>query len=212
MAHLRSFEAARGRTVSWLVAPDDGSALAVLAFGDQPRPEAREAVLALRRRGLRVAMLSGDHQAAARAVAAQLGIEEVHAELLPEDKVSIIEALGADGARVAMVGDGINDAPALAAADLGIAIGSGTDVAMASAGLTLVRSDPRLVAAALDVAMRTRATIGQGLLFAFAYNVVLIPLAALGMLTPVFAGAAMALSSVSVVTNAWRLSRWRVHC
>jgi Cu+-exporting ATPase len=212
LARAAADEASNGRSVSWLVAPEEGAALAVMAFGDQPRPEAKEAVAALRQRGLRVAMLSGDNQAAARVVAAQLGIEEVHAELLPEDKVRSIEALRADGVHVAMVGDGINDAPALAAADLGIAIGSGTDVAIASAGLTLVRSDPRLVAAALDVARRTRATIRQGLVFAFAYNVLLIPLAALGLLTPVFAGAAMALSSVSVVSNAWRLSRWRANC
>jgi Cu+-exporting ATPase len=212
LARAAADVASNGRSVSWLVAPEEGAALAVMAFGDQPRPEAKEAVAALRQRGLRVAMLSGDNQAAARVVAAQLGIEEVHAELLPEDKVRSIEALRADGVHVAMVGDGINDAPALAAADLGIAIGSGTDVAIASAGLTLVRSDPRLVAAALDVARRTRATIGQGLVFAFAYNVLLIPLAALGLLTPVFAGAAMALSSVSVVSNAWRLSRWRANC
>lgn len=205
-------EARLGRTVSWLVAPKEGLALAVLAFGDRVRPEAKEAVAILHRRGLRVAMLSGDNQAAARAIAGELGIDEVHAELLPEDKVTAIEALGEGGARVAMVGDGINDAPALAAADLGIALGSGTDVAMASAGLTLVRADPRLVAAALEIAARTRATIGQGLLFAFVYNVLLIPLAAGGMLTPVFAGLAMALSSVSVVANAWRLSRWHANC
>ncbi|WP_191062284.1 HAD-IC family P-type ATPase, partial [Geminicoccus harenae] len=171
-----------------------------------------EAVAALRRQGLRVAMLSGDHPAAAAAIAAEIGIEEVHAGLLPADKVQAVQALRQGGAQVAMVGDGINDAPALAAADLGIAMGSGTDVAMASAGVTLVRPDPLLVAAALAVAKRTRRTIVQSLVFAFLYNVLLIPLAALGQLTPVLAGAAMALSSVSVVANAWRLSRWHADC
>ncbi|WP_255591516.1 heavy metal translocating P-type ATPase [Geminicoccus harenae] len=204
--------AARGQSVSWLVALPKGEALAVLAFGDRPRPEAAEAVAALRRQGLRVAMLSGDHPAAAAAIAAEIGIEEVHAGLLPADKVQAVQALRQGGAQVAMVGDGINDAPALAAADLGIAMGSGTDVAMASAGVTLVRPDPLLVAAALAVAKRTRRTIVQSLVFAFLYNVLLIPLAALGQLTPVLAGAAMALSSVSVVANAWRLSRWHADC
>jgi Cu+-exporting ATPase len=205
-------EAGAGRTVSWLVDLDHGTALAALSFGDQARPEAKAAVAALRARGVATAMLTGDNRGAAEAIASDLGIDEVHAELLPEDKVGIVHAAHAAGRRVAMVGDGINDAPALAAADLGIAIGSGTDVAMASAGFTLVRPDPRLVPAALDLAERTRSTIIQGLVFAFGYNVLLIPIAAAGLLTPVFAGAAMALSSVSVVANAWRLGRWRANC
>jgi Cu+-exporting ATPase len=205
-------EAGRGRTVSWLVDLDQPAALGLVSFGDQPRPEAKEAVATLRRHGVRVAMLTGNNAGAAGAIANQLGIAEVHAELLPEDKVSLVHAAHASGARVAMVGDGINDAPALAAADLGIAVGSGTDIAMASSGVTLVRPDPRLVAAALDLAGRARSTIIQGLVFAFAYNILLIPIAAAGLLTPVFAGAAMALSSVSVVANAWRLGRWRANC
>jgi Cu+-exporting ATPase len=153
-------------------------------------------------------MLTGDNRRAAEAVARRLGIQEVRAEVLPADKAAAVDALRKDGARVAMVGDGVNDAPALAAADLGIAMGSGTDVAMHAAGVTLMRSDPRLVPAALDIARRTHAKIRQNLFWAFVYNVVGIPLAALGFLSPVVAGAAMALSSVSVVGNTLLLKRW----
>ena len=199
-----------GQTVSWLADVTGAPRLvAMMAFGDEPRSEAREAVEQLHRRGVRTIMLTGDNRRAAEAIARRLGIEEVRAEVLPADKVAAVEAMRKDGSRVAMVGDGVNDAPALAAADLGIAMGSGTDVAMHAAGVTLMRSDPRLVPAALDIARRTRAKIRQNLFWAFAYNVVGIPLAALGILSPVVAGAAMALSSVSVVGNTLLLRRWK---
>jgi len=154
-------------------------------------------------------MLTGDNRGSAEAVAGALGIDEVRAPVLPDEKAAVVQELRAAGHVVAMVGDGINDAPALAAADVGIAMSTGTDVAMETAGITLMRGDPRLVADALDVSQRTVAKIKQGLFWAFAYNVLGIPLAAFGMLTPVIAGAAMAFSSVSVVANALLLRRWR---
>ena len=155
--------------------------------------------------GLRTVMLTGDAQGAARAVAAQLGIDEVQAGILPQAKADAAAALHP----VAMVGDGINDAPALAAADVGIAMGGGTDVAMETAGITLMRGDLSLVADAIEVSRPTVRKIRQGLFWAFAYNALGIPLAALGYLSPMVAGAAMALSSVSVVCNALLLRRWR---
>ncbi len=148
----------------------------------------------------------------AQAVAAQLGIEDVRAEVLPGDKAAVVSALReglAKGAKVAMVGDGINDAPALAAADVGMAMSTGTDVAMQTAGITLMRGDPALVAQAVSISRATTRKIRQNLFWAFIYNAIGIPLAAFGMLSPVLAGAAMALSSVSVVTNALTLRRWR---
>ena len=154
-------------------------------------------------------MLTGDGMGAARAVAAALGIDQVRAEVLPEGKAEAVAALRGAGQVVAVVGDGVNDAPALAAADVGIAMATGTDVAMHTAGITLMRGDPLLVADALDVSRRTYRKIKQGLFWAFAYNVVGIPLAVFGLLSPVVAGAAMALSSVSVVANALLLRRWR---
>ena len=199
-----------GCTVSWLGVVDPaggGTARGLLAFRDRPRAGAAEAVARLRARGLRTVLLSGDNAGAAAAVAAAVGIDEVHAEALPAHKVEVVRALAAQ-APVAMVGDGINDAPALAAADVGIAMGGGTDVALEAAGIALMRPDPRLVAAALDISERTVRKIRQNLFWAFAYNVVGIPLAAAGLLDPVIAGAAMAFSSVSVVSNALLLRRW----
>ena len=200
----------QGLTVSWLAelgaAP---RALALLAIGDELKPEAAQAVAELARRDIATVMLSGDSRAVAEAIAARLGIANVRAEVLPEDKAREVQALHAAHGRVAMVGDGINDAPALAAADIGFAMGSGTDAAMHASGVTLMRGDPRLVAAAIDISRRTYAKIRQNLFWAFIYNVVGIPLAALGLLSPVVAGAAMALSSVSVVTNALLLKRWK---
>jgi Cu+-exporting ATPase len=201
----------QGRTLSWLVRLDDDrpELLGLLAFGDTVKASAAAAVAQLRALGVRTVMLTGDNAGSARAVAADLGIDEVRAEVLPADKAAAVHALRAGGARVAMVGDGINDAPALAAADVGIAMSTGTDVAMQTAGVTLMRGDPRLVVDAIDISRRTYAKIRQNLAWAFAYNVLGIPLAAFGLLNPVIAGAAMALSSVSVVGNALLLSRWR---
>jgi Cu+-exporting ATPase len=181
--------------------------LGSLRFADAIRPEAAAAVAALHRRGIATVLLSGDARPAAEAVAARLGIPRAIAEVLPEDKARIVAELRAEGHVVAMVGDGINDAPALAAADVGVAVGGGADVAAEAAGITLMRPDPRLVARALAISRRTTAILRQNLFFAFVYNVLGLPLAALGLLNPVFAGAAMALSSLSVVTNALRLAR-----
>ncbi|GAB3458481.1 copper-translocating P-type ATPase CopA1 [Massilia terrae] len=200
-----------GRTVSWLAAKD-GSGIHVdglIAFGDKPKASAAAAVARLAGMGIESMMLTGDNWGSARAVAAALGIREVVAEVLPGDKAQAVSKAMASGKKVAMVGDGINDAPALAAADVGIAMASGTDVAMHTAGITLMRGDPALVADAIEVSHRTYRKIRQNLAWAFVYNVIGIPLAALGMLNPVIAGAAMALSSVSVVSNALLLRRWK---
>ncbi|WP_036206403.1 heavy metal translocating P-type ATPase [Novilysobacter arseniciresistens] len=201
--------AASGHSVSWLAEQgDDGvRLLGLLAFHDAPRAEARAAVATLHALGIRTAMISGDNRGAAQAVADALGIDDVRAEVLPGDKVEAVQGLKSHG-RVAMVGDGINDAPALSAADVGIAMGSGSDVAMHAAGVTLMRPDPRLVADAIAISRRTSGKIRQNLFWAFVYNVVGLPLAAAGLLDPVVAGAAMALSSVSVVTNTLLLRRW----
>ncbi|MET3494031.1 heavy metal translocating P-type ATPase [Variovorax boronicumulans] len=208
---------ARGATVSALLRFDEAGAAqvqALLAFADEPKPEAAQAIRTLRGRGLRVVMISGDNLRAAQAMAARLGIaaEDVRADVLPADKAAQVGALRGDGHVVAMVGDGANDAPALAAADVGIAMapsGGGTDVAMEAAGITLMRGDLALVAQAFELSARTVAKIRQNLFWAFAYNVAGIPLAAFGLLSPVVAGAAMALSSVSVMANALLLRRWK---
>ena len=204
-----------GATVSALVerTTDGLTARALLAFGDAPKPGAREALAALKAQGIRTVMISGDNRGAAEAMARRLGLDpaagEVLAEVLPGDKAAAVAGLQKGGHTVAMVGDGVNDAPALAVADVGMAMGNGTDVAMHAAGITLMRGDPQLVAAALDISRRTVAKIRQNLFWAFAYNVAGIPLAALGYLSPVVAGAAMALSSVSVMSNALLLKRWK---
>jgi len=183
--------------------------IGLVAFGDEPKPHARAAIEALNQLGIDTTMISGDNEGAAHHVAKVLGLAHYEANVLPRDKAKRIEALRAGGRVVAMVGDGINDAPALAAADIGIAMGSGTDVAMHAAGVTLLRTDPRLVVTAIEISRATVRKIRQNLFWAFFYNIVGIPLAALGVLTPVFAGAAMALSSVSVVSNALLLKRFR---
>jgi P-type Cu+ transporter len=199
----------KGNSVSYLADPEARRALAVLAFGDTPKPTVRQALAALRALGVRTLMLTGDNEAAARHLAAEIGLDDVRAELLPADKVGAVAALKSKGETVAMVGDGINDAPALAAADLGIAMATGTDVAIETAGVALMRGDPLLAPAAIDLARATKRKIVQNLVWAFLFNVLGIPLAAMGGLTPIVAGAAMALSSVTVVTNALSLNRWR---
>ena len=202
-----------GATVSAVARRTDDvlQLVGLLAFGDEPKPGAKEALAALRKLGIRIVMISGDNKGAALAMAHRLGLadDEVMAEVLPGDKAVKVAALKAGGHTVAMVGDGVNDAPALAAADVGIAMGTGTDVAMHAAAITLMRGDVALVAGALEISRRTVAKIRQNLFWAFAYNVAGIPLAAFGYLSPVMAGAAMAMSSVSVVTNALMLSRWK---
>jgi Cu+-exporting ATPase len=203
----------QGASLSALLQERDGqlSVLALMAFADEPKPGAREALAALRRRGLRLVMISGDSRAAALAMGERLGLgrHEVQAEVLPADKAQAVRQLRADGSVVVMVGDGVNDAPALAAADVGMAMGTGTDVAMNAAGVTLMRGELCLVGAALDISSRTVRKIRQNLFWAFVYNVAGIALAVTGGLNPMVAGAAMALSSVSVMGNALLLRRWR---
>ncbi len=200
---------AEGRTLSWLI--EQGAhprVLGLFAFGDTLKPGALHAVQQLKAQHISSHLLTGDNRGSARVVAEALGIDDVHAEVLPADKAATVTALKKTGV-VAMVGDGINDAPALAAADIGIAMGGGTDVAMHAAGITLMRGDPRLVPAALEISRKTYAKIRQNLFWAFVYNLIGIPLAAFGLLNPVLAGAAMALSSVSVVSNALLLKTWK---
>ncbi len=201
---------AQGSTVSWLAnvtaAPQ---LLGLLSFGDHVKPGAAAAVQRLAALGVRSVLVSGDNAGSAAAVAAAVGITDVRAEVLPENKARIVAELQQGGQRVAMVGDGINAAPALAAADVGIAMGTGTDVAMQAAGITLMHGDVGLVADALDISRRTHAKIRQNLFWAFVFNAVGIPLAAAGLLSPVIAGAAMAMSSFCVVSNALLLRRWK---
>ena len=178
-------------------------------MADEPKPTSAEAVRRLRALGLRPVLLTGDGAAAARSVADRVGIDEVVAEVLPADKVTAVRRLQEEGRVVAMVGDGVNDAGALATADLGIAMGTGTDVAIEASDLTLVGGDLRAAADAIRLARRTLRTIKGNLFWAFAYNVAALPLAAAGRLNPLLAGAAMAFSSVFVVSNSLRLRRFR---
>lgn len=201
----------QGRTLSWLIElKPQPRVLGLLAFGDALKPGAQAALQGLRQHGMQAHLLTGDNRGSAEAVATTLGIDadKVHAQVLPADKAQVIQRLRLSY-RVAMVGDGINDAPALASADIGIAMGSGTDVAIQAAGITLMRDDPQWVAAALDISRRTCRKIRQNLFWAFIYNLIGLPLAAFGVLDPMLAGAAMALSSVSVVCNALLLNTWK---
>jgi Cu+-exporting ATPase len=159
--------------------------------------------------GIRTLMLSGDAELVANEIGRQIGIDDARGSIKPDQKAEVVDELSRQGYTVGMIGDGINDAPALAAADVGIAMGTGTDIAMETAGITLMRSDPRLVAAAISASRATFRKIKQNLFWAFIYNVIGIPLAVMGILTPTVAGAAMAMSSVSVVSNSLLLRRWR---
>lgn len=200
----------KGNTISWLAVVNDRKRLlGMLAFGDQVKASAQQAVSRLHALGAKTVLLTGDNKGSAVAVGGALGIDQIVAEVLPADKAEKVVALKGKGQVVAMVGDGINDAPALAAADVGIAMATGTDVAMHAAGITLMRGDPALVADAIDISRRTYSKIRQNLFWAFIYNLIGIPLAAFGMLNPVVAGAAMAFSSVSVISNALLLKRWK---
>ena len=183
--------------------------LGAIAVGDEIKPGAAAALEHLHHAGLRAVLLTGDNRRTAEAVGAVLGLDDIRAEVLPENKAEEVHRLQSAGAVVGMVGDGVNDAPALATADVGFAMGTGTDVAMHTASVTLMRGDPALLAAAIDVSRATSARIRQNLFWAFIYNLAALPLAALGMLSPVIAGAAMAFSSVCVVSNSLLLGRWR---
>ncbi len=191
-----------GQTV--LVLAVDGRVAALLGIADPIRPTTPDALRDLRADGMRIVMLTGDSRTTAETVARTLGITDVHAEVLPADKQKVVKDLQARGHIVAMAGDGVNDAPALAQADVGLALGTGTDVAMESAGLTLVRGDLRAIVRARELSRATLSRIKQNLVLAFAYNVLAIPLAAFGLLSPIWAAVAMSLSSLSVAANALR--------
>jgi Cu+-exporting ATPase len=200
----------QGRTVMWIAALDPQPTwLGLIAVADPIKPEAAAAVRHLDRIGIETVLMTGDNERTAAVVGSQLGIRRVLAGVLPQEKVAEVRRLQGEGRRVGMVGDGINDAPALAAADVGFAMGTGADVAMQTGGITLMRGDPRLLGDSIAVSRATYRKIRQGLFWAFIYNIIGLPAAAFGLLNPMIAAAAMALSSVSVVSNALLLRRWR---
>lgn len=198
-----------GETVSFLVKESDSSVLAVFSFIDTIKPSAKQTIMALNKLNIKTVMLTGDNKSSAKLVSDELGLDQFFAEILPNEKSDIIKSYKEKGEVIAMVGDGINDAPALALADIGIAMSTGTDVAMHSAGITLMRGNPLLIPDAISISQSTYSKIKQNLFWAFFYNIVGIPLAAFGYLSPVIAGAAMAFSSISVVTNSLLLKRWK---
>ena len=199
----------QGNTVMWIGESQPARLLGIIAVRDEVKPGAAQAIRDLSALGISTILLTGDNERTAAVVAREVGVTQVKAGVLPAGKAAEIDALRQQGRHVAMVGDGVNDAPALAAADVGMAMGTGADVAMNTAAITLMRGDPLLIADAISISRATYSTIRQGLFWAFIYNVIGIPLAAMGLLSPIVAGAAMALSSVSVVTNALLLRRWR---
>jgi Cu+-exporting ATPase len=206
LAAARAEAEGAGRTA--VAAAIDGAVTGLIVVADRIKPTSREAIAALRGLGLRPVLLTGDNGASARAVAAEAGIDEVIAEVLPGEKAAVVRRLQGEGEKVAMVGDGVNDAPALAQADLGLALGTGTDVAIEASDLTLVSGDLRAAADAIRLSRRTLRTIQLNLFWAFAYNVAAIPLAVAGLLDPIVAAATMAFSSVFVVSNSLRLRRF----
>ncbi|MEK7110475.1 MAG: HAD-IC family P-type ATPase [Patescibacteria group bacterium] len=195
-----------GRTA--VVVSRGGAALGIIAIADTLKPDAKAAVSELKRQGVHVVMLTGDNKLTAEAIAKEVGIEEVVAEVLPADKAATVERFRAAGQRIAFVGDGVNDAPALVVADLGIALGTGTDIAIEAGNIVLVAGSPMKVVEAITLARGVFRAIGQNLFWAFAYNVAAVPLAALGLLNPMIAAGAMAFSSVSVIGNSLRLRRF----
>lgn len=196
-----------GETISVLIKRDEKKIIGILGFRDRLRPEAKKTIQKLKKLKIKTLMLTGDNRQSAKKIADELGIDTVFAEISPANKAEIIQALRSEGQVIAMVGDGVNDAPALVSANVGIALSTGTDVAMHSAGITLMRGDPLLISDAIEISRKTFKKIKQNLFWAFIYNIIGIPLAALGFLSPVLAGSAMALSSLSVVTNSLLLKR-----
>ncbi|GIL17713.1 MAG: copper-transporting ATPase [Oligoflexia bacterium] len=199
----------QGQTISFIVADKNSEIIGLLSFSDQIKPLARQTIESLQHMNIKTMMITGDNWGSARHIANQLGLDQIQAEVLPIDKAQVIENLKKSGHRVGMVGDGLNDAPALASAHVGFAMATGTDVAMHTAGITLMRGNPLLVPDSISISKKTYQKIKQNLFWAFIYNIIGIPLAALGYLSPVIAGTAMAMSSFCVVTNALLLKRWQ---
>ena len=206
---LRKKKQLEERGASVILLANSGNLLAMFSIADEMKEHSPVGVRRLKELGMTVYMITGDNLGTAQAIAEKAGIEHVLAEVLPEDKANKVRELQQQGLKVAMVGDGINDAPALAVADIGIAMGEGSDIAMESSDITLMRGDLREIATSIELSGRTLRKIRQNLFWAFVYNIVGIPIAALGLLNPVIAGAAMAFSSVSVVSNSLLLKRYR---